>query len=90
MFTALSTIAVEQAKATKTTIKNVEQLLAYLATHPDATMRLQASDMVPNIHLDAPYLSEPGTRSQAPGHLFFVWLPQKNQPIRPNGAISTL
>ena len=35
---ALSTIASEQATATKTTIKNMEQMLDYSAWHPDATI----------------------------------------------------
>ena len=47
---ALSTIAIEQAKATKTTLKNVHQVLDYLATNPYATIRFHAPDMVLNIH----------------------------------------
>ena len=35
---ALSTIASEQAKATKTTISNVKQMMDYLAWHPNATI----------------------------------------------------
>ena len=54
---ALSTIASEQATATKTTIKNAKQLLDYLAWHPNATIRFHASDMILNIHSDASYLS---------------------------------
>ena len=62
----------------------------YLVTHPDATMRFRASDMVLNIHSDASCLSEPGTRSRSSGHIFLGWLPSKNQPIRLNGAIFAL
>ena len=47
---ALSTITSEQAKATKTTLKNVHQVLDYLATNIDAMIRFHASDMVLNIH----------------------------------------
>ena len=42
---ALSTIAGEQAKATEHTERTVEQLLDYLATHPDATIRYRTSDI---------------------------------------------
>ena len=39
---ALSTIASEQAEAIKTTLKNVHQVLYYLATNIDATIRFHA------------------------------------------------
>ena len=87
---ALSTIAGEQAKATEHTESTVEQLLDYLATHPDATIRFRASDMVLNIHSDASYLSEKKARSRACGHYFLGWLPKDGEPIQVNGAIFTL
>jgi hypothetical protein len=87
---ALSTIASEQAKATQKTIANTEQLLDYLATHPNATMRFSASDMILNIHSDASYLSARDAKSRASGHFFLGWLPRDNEPIRLNGAIFTL
>ena len=84
MLTAISTIAAEQVKAIKTTIKTVEQLLDYLATHPDATMHFQAFDTVLNIHSDSSYLSEHGAQSQVSGHFFIGWLPKKKHPIHLN------
>jgi hypothetical protein len=33
------------------------QLLDYIATHPDAIIRYHASDMILHIHSDASYLS---------------------------------
>ena len=54
---ALRSIAEEQSKATKKMMKNTEQLLDYLATHPDATIRYRASDMILNIHSNTSYLS---------------------------------
>ena len=54
---ALSTIASDQSKATEKTEQTVEQLLDYCATHPDATIRYRASNMILNIHSDASYLS---------------------------------
>ena len=87
---ALSTIASEQATATKTTMKNMQQMLDYLAWHPDATIRFVASEMVLNIHSDASYLSAKGAKSRAAGHFFLGAVPIDGKPIFLNGAIFTL
>jgi hypothetical protein len=47
------------------------QLLDYLATHPDAAIRYHASDMILHIHSDASYLSVSNARSRL-GGLFFL------------------
>jgi hypothetical protein len=47
------------------------KMLDYLATHPDATIRYHASDMVWHIHSDATYLSVSNARSRL-GGLFFL------------------
>jgi hypothetical protein len=67
---ALSSIASEQTKGSEHTLEKAYQVLDYLASHPDAVVRFQASDMVLNIHSDASYLSEPKARSRACGHFF--------------------
>jgi hypothetical protein len=67
---ALSTKASKQSKGTEHTMTKMKQLLDYLATHPNATVRFHASDMMLNIHLDALYPLEANTHSQACGHLF--------------------
>jgi hypothetical protein len=67
---ALSAIASDQATTTETTEAHVQQLLDYLATHPQATIRYQKSDMIFNIHSDASYLSETRARSRVAGHFF--------------------
>ena len=59
----LSLIASAQNEATVNTELRVEVLLDYLATHPDATLRYWASDMILNIHSDASYLSEAKAKS---------------------------
>ena len=64
---ALSSIASEQARATTITEQHITQLLDYLHTHKDATIRYVVSDMILNIHSDASYLSEPQARSQIGG-----------------------
>jgi hypothetical protein len=64
-------IATEQTKATEKMQAATNQLLDYLATHPDAIIRYHASDMVLNIHSDASYLSVSNARSRL-GGLFFL------------------
>jgi hypothetical protein len=53
----LNDIAAVQTKATVKTQAATNQLLDYLATHPYATIRYHASDMILHIHSDASYLS---------------------------------
>ena len=60
---ALGTIASKQTKGTEKTLEKAYQELDYLSSHPNATVRFRASDMVMNIHLDASYLSEPNACS---------------------------
>jgi hypothetical protein len=52
----LNDIETEQTKATDKTQAATNQMLDYSATHPDATLRYHASDMVLHIHIDASYL----------------------------------
>ena len=84
---ALSALASEQAEATVKTMHKTRQLLDYLATHPDATVRFHASDMVLNIHSDASYLSEPKAKSRLAGFYFLGSVPQKGKNIKMNGNI---
>jgi hypothetical protein len=74
----LNDIATEQTKATEKTQAATNQMLDYLATHPSATIRYHASDMILNIHSDASYLSVSNARSRL-GGLFFLG---KNQPSK--------
>jgi hypothetical protein len=60
-------------------------MLDYLATHPDATIRYHASDMILHIHSDASYLSVSNARSRLRG-LFFLGYKSPEQDTR-NGAI---
>jgi hypothetical protein len=59
----LNDIDTEQTKATEKTQAATNQLLDYLATHPDATIRYHATDMILHIHSDASYLSVSNARS---------------------------
>jgi hypothetical protein len=76
----LNDIAMEQTKATEKTQAATNQLLDYLATHPDATIRYHASDMILHIHSDASYILVSNARSRL-GGLFFLG----NNP--PDGSI---
>jgi hypothetical protein len=67
----LNDIATEQTKATEKMQDARNQLLDYLASHPDATIRYHASDMILHIHSDASYLSVSNAQSRL-GGLFFL------------------
>jgi hypothetical protein len=67
----LNDIATEQTNATEKMQAATNQLLDYLATHPDATIRYHTSDMILHIHSDASYLSVSNARSRL-GGLFFL------------------
>jgi hypothetical protein len=66
----LNDIATEQTKTTEKTQAGTNQLMHYLATHPDSTIRCHASDMILHIHSDASYLSVSNAGSRL-GDLFF-------------------
>jgi len=87
---ALYAIGADQAKATENTRQYTQQLLDYLATHPNATIRYYASNMILNTHSNAAYLVAPKAWSRAAGYFFLGWLLQNRQPIRLNGSIYTL
>jgi len=90
VFVALSSIASKQTRGTTNTMAKAKQLLDYLVTHPDATIRLRASNMVLNVHSDASYLSEMKAHSRTCGHFFMGWSPKDKYPIKLNGAFFTL
>ncbi len=84
---ALSKISSRQSAPTENTMKRVNQFLHYMWTHPDAIIRYHASDMILNVHSDAPYLSSPKACSRAGGYFFLGSLPHGRDPIKLNGAI---
>jgi hypothetical protein len=67
----LNDIATEQTKATEKMQAAKNQLLDCLATHPEATIRYHASDMILHTHSDASCLSVSNARSRL-GDLFFL------------------
>jgi hypothetical protein len=78
----LNDIATEQTKVTEKTQAATNQLLDYLATHPDATIRYHASDMILHIHSDASYLSVSNTRSRLGGLFFLGNKPPEQDKLR--------
>ncbi len=86
----LSSITIAQTKGTTNTVEKAKQLLNYLATNPDTTIRFHASDMIMNIHSNASYLPEANAQSRACGHFFMGWTSQDSGPIKLNGAFFTL
>jgi hypothetical protein len=81
----INDIATEQTKATEKTQSTTKPMLNYLATHPDATIRYHASDIILHIHSDASYLSVSNARSRL-GGLFFCGNKSPEQDT-PNGSI---
>jgi hypothetical protein len=67
----LNDIAMEKTKATEKTQAATNQLLDYLANHPEPTIRYHPSNMILQIHSDASYLSVSNARSRLRG-LFFL------------------
>jgi hypothetical protein len=63
----INDISTEQTKATEKTQAAENQLLDYLATHPDDTIRYHKSDMILHIHSDVSYLSVSHARSRLGG-----------------------
>jgi hypothetical protein len=81
----LNDIATEQTKVTEKTQTATNQLLDYLATHPDSVIRCHASDMILHIHRDPSYLSVSDARSRL-GGLFFLGNKSPDQDTL-NGSI---
>ena len=59
MYPALNKVSLTQAKPTTQTLDKYHRLLDYVSTHPRATIRYHASDMILNVDLDAAYLVLP-------------------------------
>ena len=72
---ALSDIGSEQSRATSKTMDEVQQLLAYLTSNPNAIIRYHASGMILFINSDASYLSVTKASSRASG-VFFLGDPK--------------
>jgi hypothetical protein len=81
----LNNIATEQTQSTEKTQAATKQQIDYLATHPYATIRYHASDMILHIHSDSSYLSLSHAHSRLGGLFFCGDKPPKKGTL--NGSI---
>jgi hypothetical protein len=86
----LSAIATQHGAPSEETLIHVNQFLDYMWTHPNAKIRYRASDMIINVHSDAPYLSAPKECSRAGCDFFLGSILHDNEPIFINGAIHVI
>ena len=56
---------------------NVNQLLDYMATYPNAVVGFHASDMILRTNTDVSYITEPQACSGAAGYFFLGNIPSK-------------
>jgi hypothetical protein len=68
----VNVLASEKTRATADTSDNIIKFLNYCTTHPEATLRHHASDMILNIHSDASYISEREAKSRGGGYSTWV------------------
>ncbi|KAI2488759.1 Reverse transcriptase (RNA-dependent DNA polymerase) [Fragilaria crotonensis] len=89
---AIGELATDQSSGSKTTIEKLAQLLNYCATHPDASVRLTASDLLIVVESDAPYLvSVVNARSCTAGYFYVTNKPTKaTESFKANGTVPVL
>ena len=91
LLTAIGELATEHSQSTTHTMDKSAQLFNYCATHPDASVRFTASDMLLAVESNASYLSVAKGRSRAAGY-FYVTNDQDtpSSSYQPNGAVHVL
>jgi hypothetical protein len=77
----LNNISTEQTMATEIMQTATNQLLDYMTTHPDATIRYHASHMIIHTHSDASHLSVSNARSRLGGLFFLGNIPPKQNRL---------
>jgi hypothetical protein len=88
MLPALNQISTQQSKPTQQTNDDANMLLDFAATHPQATVRFHASDMILHIDTDAAYLVMPNAKSRIAGYFYLSTHPDdKGTPVPLNGPI---
>jgi hypothetical protein len=90
MLQTINDLASSQAKETQATAMDMTHFLNYCATHPDATIRFKASDMILHAHSDRSYLSAPEARSCTGDHHYLGKSPSQQTPPFTNGPIHTI
>ncbi len=87
LLTTLSFIAACQANGTTAVAESCQQLLDYVAIHPNAGICHKAWDMILAVHTNASYLLEQNGKSCASAHFY---LTNHNDKEFNNGTILTL
>jgi hypothetical protein len=87
LLTALSSIATCQVNGTTTIAESCQQLLDYIATHPNAGKCYKACNMILVVHTNASYLSKQEGKSRASAHFY---LTNDDEEEFNNGIILTL
>ena len=87
MLVALISLAAAQTKSTNRTDLALTKILNYATTHPDATIRYVASDIVLRIYSDVSYVSEPKSQSRVGG--YFTLTSRSIEPSKPPATITT-
>ena len=86
MLHVLNDLATRVKDRTQKTVEALYHFLDYCATHPEAVVLYQASDMILHNHSDAAYLVATGARSRAAGYTYLGNDMNNKQII--NGPIS--
>ena len=89
MYPALNEASLPQASPTQQTLKKCNQLLDYVSTHSNATIRYHASDKILHVDSDAACLVLPRVRSRFAGHFFLSDSPSLTRTVPLNGPILT-
>ena len=91
MLLALNKISTCQYEPTQDTMNKWNQVLDYVPTHPNATIRYHAIDMILMIETDAAYIFLPEVRSFIAGYYYFTnpMLSYYKGTPTPNGPILT-
>jgi hypothetical protein len=87
LHTALSSITARQANGTTAVTKSCQQLLDYVATHPNTGIHHKACNMILAVHTNSSYLSKQEGKSRASAHFY---LTNDGDKEFNNGTILTL
>jgi hypothetical protein len=79
ILTAISALASQQATSIDYTNLKLLQLLNYAASHPDASIRYSASEMILNVHSNDGYLNQTEAKNRAGGNFFMSSKPKGGQ-----------
>ena len=89
MYPVLNEVSLTQASPTQRTLQQCTQLLDYVSTHPNTTIRYHTSNMILHVDSDAAYLILPRARSRLAGHFYLSNDPHLTRIVPPNGPILT-